>query len=102
MSYILIQVQPISTRLVLQVIFKTVIYSSIMLQMSWFGVLGVALYLIADLEVLPPAERKAAFGVFTHLVDVFLLILERGKRAYMPVSNDSWLAEELAAAYRRK
>jgi hypothetical protein len=51
------------------------------LQVSWFSVFSVRLYLIANLEVFPAVEGDAAFSIFAHLVDIFLLVLERGERA---------------------
>jgi hypothetical protein len=36
----------------------------------------VALDLVANLEVFPVGKRDTALGVFAHLLDVFLLVLD--------------------------
>ena len=58
------------------------INTRIFLQASLLVLLLVALDSIAYFEVLPLVKGDTAFGIFTHLLDVFLLVFERGDYAY--------------------
>lgn len=49
---------------------------SIILQLPLLELLFVALDLIADLEILPAIERDTALSILTHLLDIFLHVLE--------------------------
>lgn len=42
----------------------------------------VALNPISDLELIPLVKRDAALSILAHLLDVFLLVLERSNDAY--------------------